>query len=103
MCSSIWCPTCNAHHLPGTHLPRWDVWEDNHGLRGDYSPIHAATPDEAATRWARDYDDHGDYPIVKGETFTVRVAPTTPDHRPPRKYHVSGEAVAEYHAHEVDE
>lgn len=103
MRSSLWCTTCNAYHLPGTHLPSWDVWEaDGSSDRGDYKPIHAATPEGAVERWARNYDYYGDYTIVSGETLTVLIAPHASNH-PPLKYHVSGETVAEYHAHEVEE
>lgn len=103
MADPRWCTTCNTYHYgAGACWPEWDVWCLERGdERGDSRAILATSAENAAERWAERDDSGGDYTIVGGETVTVCVARVGEERV--QRYRVSGEAVPEYTAREVEE
>lgn len=70
---------------------------------GEWSEQYGLDPEHALKRWAEDDDCYGDYTIVqageRGELHMLIRQALHPDEV--KRFHVFGEMVAKYHAHEA--
>ena len=79
--------------------PAYMVWNESESDEENARKIHAVDAEDAAERWADEYDSAGDYTIVGGSEENVSVR--SPDGKL-TKFRVSGETVAKYSATEIE-
>lgn len=95
-----YCTTCRAYHVGPHHLPEFRAgipdYEDCDPR--DYRVTHARDAQEAARRYAEQFDADGDYTIVRGSDAIVVVLD---DMGNMSRWRVSGETVAVYRADEI--
>lgn len=98
------CTTCGkwrgySHRCP----PAFLVWNAEEGLtEEDATVIYAYDAELAAEEWAEEDDaNSADYCILKGSEPTVFVKEQGSE-APPKKFRVTGEAVPQYHATEIE-
>ncbi len=101
-----WCDRCKEYMIwPESHTcpPTWLVWcPEMDSSRDDAKEIRASDAENAAKRWARDFDSNGDYDIVRGAEYVVHVGTLDEDEKV-QKFTVRGETVPEYYAEAVDD
>lgn len=97
-----YCTLCRAFHHHGKHLPEFRAGiPEYHGDDvSDYPVIRANDPEEAAVRFAEQFDSGGDYTIMGGSDQVVFVLDA---YGKLSKWRVSGEAIPSYHAREIEE
>jgi hypothetical protein len=97
------CPGCKQWGYLSTHrcAPLFLVWRpDDQETEEDARTFHARDAEEAAERWAEEDDQaSADYAIVGGSSADLTVR--GPDGALTR-WTVTGEAVPEYHAREIE-
>ncbi len=98
----MWCPKCEGytvdikfHQCP----PTWRVRLLPYHGEDDYDEVLANSAQQAAQKFAEQYDQGGDYTVVGGSPIEVLVSGHKSENE--KKYHVEGEAVATYYAQEV--
>lgn len=94
-----WCTPCWTHHWDGAAcLPTFEVRNAEFG-EDDWEEVRAAAPEYAAETWADRSDSDGDYGIISGSEVTLDVRDAD---GVITKWKVTGEAVPQYTATEVD-
>jgi len=100
------CETCGEFAHSRTHKcpPIWLVWcpEDGETI-DDSRKVRATDAGEAVEKWAElDDEESAAYRIVGGQEARVCVVPADDKARAPQRFAVSGEAVPQYYASEVE-
>ncbi len=90
----MWCPKCEEytvdlrfHQCPPTWLVRLPSYHDD-----GFDEVLADNAEQAAQKFAEQYDQGGDYNVVGGSPIDVFVS--GPNGEDEKKFHVEGEAVA---------
>ena len=96
------CPTCKGWIFFAKHTcpPSFEVRNlDDKDDESAFNVVYARDEEEAAEKWADDYDSYGDYTIVGGSSVKVEVRHRNGESK---FYEVSGESVPRYTASELD-
>lgn len=91
-----YCVDCRHTHLTGAHLPVFEVWDMD--TPNDIMRVNASDAEEAAERWAEDFDlSTAEYLIVSGR-YTPTLGVRESGSEEVVMFKVEGESVPEYHA-----
>ena len=101
------CPTCEEWVFSTYHRcnPVWlvaIVEDEEQPADDDYSEVRAADAEEAAEKGAEEDDSNSaEYGILKGWNDYVAWVKAAADAKP-KRFKVTGEAVPQYHAEEIE-
>jgi hypothetical protein len=92
------CPTCKEFVFDGIVHRCEPIYYFKHENWGEeFQEIRAIDFDDAAEKFAKLYNEDGDYSLMNGDTEEVIIS----DGKTEKKYKVSAEQAIEYHVEEV--
>lgn len=67
------CPFCGEYHFKNESCePQYFVYHDEY-LGSNFKTIHASSHEEAAVKYARYYNEDGDFPMMNGDAIKLKV------------------------------